>query len=329
MDRLFTRARELLRLTCTTLLLAFGSYSVGAAEAEQTYRVGFIGPGSAATAANYLQAFRDELRLRGYVEGRNLHIEYRYADGQRNRMPLIARELAQLKVDVMFVSTEPALLAAMEAGSGTPVVAVTCDPLDKMSLALKKGNATGFSCVASELAGKRLGFLKTIVPNLRRVALLYSAQDAYEPDLKHVEDAGQALGLVVSRFPVETIADFDKTFTLLEKDKAQAVYVALSGFTNINRKLIAQLCLKLRMASIFGFREYPEDGGLLSYGASNSDGFRRAAYFVDRILKGARPQDLPPEEPTRFELVVNGRTAATLGLAIPQDVLLLADEVIK
>ena len=312
---------------CWALLALGGAQDIAAG--EQVYRVGFLGPGSAATAANYLQAFRDELKARGYVEGRNLTIEYRYAEGQRLRLAGLAKELAQLKLSVIFAPTEPALLAVLDAASGTPVVTVSCDPLDKLSASLKKGNATGFSCVASELAGKRLGFLRTVVPNLRRVALLYSAQDAYEPDLKHVEEAGRALGLFVSRYPVQAPADFDRVFSSIANDKAQAVYIALSGFTNINRKLIAALSLKTRLASIFGFREYPEEGGMMSYGASNSDGFRRAAYFVDRILKGASPSDLPPEEPTRFELVINSRTVEALGLRVPSELLLIADEVVR
>ncbi len=310
-------------------LTAFASPAATAADAEPIYRVGFLNPNSPAVAAKYVQAFRDELQRRGYSEGRNLFIEYRYAQGQGDRLPLLAKELSELKLNVIFAPTEPALLAAMDSTSGTPVVTVTCDPMEKMVGALRKGNATGFSCVSSELAGKRLGLLRTIVPNLRRVALLYSVQDAYEPDLKRVDDAAQALGMLVARYPVQSLADFDKAFASMERDRMEAVYIALSGFTNLNRKLIAKLSLKQKLPSVFGFREFPEEGGMLSYGASNSDGYRRAAYFVDRILKGARPQDLPPEEPTRFELVVNARTAAMLNLRIPNEMLLVADDVIR
>jgi ABC-type uncharacterized transport system, periplasmic component len=318
-----------LAITCGTLLLGLGSTDVAAADSEPVYRVGVLNPNSAAVASKYVQAFRDELQTRGYVEGQNMRIEYRYADGKAERLPELATELSQLKMNVIFAPTEPALLAAMKAAAGTPVVTVTCDPMEKMTAALSKGNATGFSCVSSELAGKRLGFLKSVAPNIQRVALLFSAKDAYEPDLKGVENAAQTLGLVVTRFPVQTVDDFDKVFASMEKEKSQALYIALSGFMNFNRKLIAQRALNLKIPSIFGFREFPEEGGMLSYGASASDGYRRAAYFVDRILKGARPQNLPPEEPTRFELVVNGRTAGALNLTIPHEMLIQADQVIR
>jgi putative ABC transport system substrate-binding protein len=316
-------------ITSATLILCLGGAEAAEADGGPMYRVGVLLPSAPATSAKYVQAFRDELQRRGYVEARNLQITYRYAEGKVERLAPLATELAQLKVNVIFAATEPALLAAIKAAGGAPVVTVTCDPMEKMAVALSKGNATGFSCVSSELAGKRLGLLKSVTPNLRSVALLYSAQDAYEPDLKNVETAAQRLGLVITRVAVLQEDDFDRAFALIEKDRTQAVYIALSGFMNFHRKLIAQRALSLRLPSIFGFREFPEEGGLLSYGASASDGYRRAAYFVDRILKGAQPRDLPPEEPTRFELVVNGRTASVLKLTIPNDMLLSADEVIR
>jgi len=324
-------ARFISLLSFFLLGVAASSPRLATAEELQVYRVGILNPNSATIAAKYIQAFREELTQRGYTEGRNLVIESRYADGQSARLPGLAKELAQRKVNVIFAPTEPALLAAKEMGEGIPIVTVTCDPLEKMlgSLARPGGNATGFSCVSSALAGKRLSFLKGVVPNLKRVALLYSASDAYEPDLRNVETSAQTLGLSIFRVPVKSASDFDEAFSAMSKNGSHALYIALSGFTNFHRGAFAQLALRTKLPSIFGFREFPEEGGLMSYGASASDGYRRAAYFVDRILKGALPSELPAEEPTRFELVLNARTAAALAISIPNEILIQANEIIR
>ena len=327
------------RLSTTLQLTLFSTILMGAiwwnasasSQQDRISRVGLLNPNSPAIARRYVEAFRDELRRLGYVEHRNLVIEARYAEGNAERLNALAAELAQHKVDVLFAPTEPALKAAKEAGAGIPIVTVSCDPLEKLlgSLSRPGGNATGFSCVSSDLAGKRLNLLKSLVPNLKNVAMLYNVWDAYEPDLRNVETSAQVLGLSVGRFPVQSMADFEPAFAAMEKEGRQAVYISLSGFANFHRRTFAQLALKHRLPSVFGFREFPEEGGLLSYGASNSDGYRRAAYFVDRILKGASPKDLPAEEPTRFELVINAKTAAALGLTIPNAIFVQADEVIE
>lgn len=318
------------RLTFALALLigALWSGSVRS-QPERIFRVGLLNPNSPVIARKYVEAFRDELRRLGYVEPRNLVIEYRYAEGQADRLHGMAAELARLRVDVLFAPSEPALKAAKESGSGIPVVTVSCDPLEKLlgSLARPGGNATGFSCVSSDLAGKRLGLLKTLMPDLQRVAVLYNGRDAYEPDLKNVESSAEALSLSATRFPVQSTVDFEPVFAEMKKNGEQAIYISLSGFANFHRRTFAQLALKYRLPAIFGFREFPEEGGLMSYGASNSDGYRRAAYFVDRILKGANPKDLPAEEPTRFELVVNARTASALGLKIPDEILVQAEQI--
>ncbi len=295
------------------------------------YRVGLLSPGSPSSAAKALAAFMDELKARGHVEGQDLIVERRFAEGQPSRLKDLASELAQIPVNVFFAPTEPALLAAKASGRGIPIVTVTCDPMERMvgSLGRPGGNATGFSCVSASLAGKRLAYLKAVKPGLHVVGLLYSAQDAYEPDLRGVEAAARELGISIHRSPVSLPSDFEGAFRAMEDAHCQAVYIALSGFTNIHRKEFAQQALKRRLPSIFGFQEFAEDGGLMTYGADLSDGYRRAAYFVDRILRGASPVDLPAEEPTQFHLVINARTAGELGIKIPIEVLLQAERVIR
>ncbi len=295
----------------------------------KVYRVGLLNPNSPAIATKYIQAFREGMTGLGYTD-RNLFLEIRYAEGRRDRLKELAQELIQLKVDVVFAPTEPALLAAREVSDTIPIVTVSCDPLEKLVGALNRpgGNVTGFSCVSSALAGKRLSLLRTVLPKASRIALLYSAPDAYEPDLQNVEASAQKLGLTITRFPVKSAADLDAAFAAMQTAEQQALYIQLSGFANLHRRTLAHLSLRHRLPAIFGFREFPDDGGFMSYGASNSDGYRRAAYFVDRILKGAKPSDLPAEEPTRFELVINAKTAAALGISLPAEIRLAADEII-
>lgn len=275
-----------LRLTLfSTALMGAICWNVSASsQQDRIFRVGLLNPNSPAIAHRYVEAFRDELRRLAYIEDRNLIIEARYAEGKVERLNGLASDLAQLKVDVLFAPTEPALKAAKEAGAGIPIVTVSCDPLEKLlgSLSRPGGNATGFSCVSSDLAGKRLSLLKSMVPNLKNVAMLYNSGDAYEPDLRNTETSAVVLGLSVGRFPVQSVSDFEPAFAAMEKQGLQAVYISLSGFANFHRRTYAQLALKHRLPSVFGFREFPEDGGVLSYGASNSDGYRRAAYFVTK-----------------------------------------------
>jgi putative ABC transport system substrate-binding protein len=319
----------------TALLAILGiALSVSASHGQQQqklFRVGHLSPNSPTIAGKYIDAFRDELRRLGYDEKGNLLIEARFAEGRPEKLNELANELAKLNVDVFLAPTEPALNAAKQSGLGIPIVTVSCDPLEKMlgSLARPGGNATGFSCVNSDLAGKRLSLLKELLPNLWRVAMLYNAADAFEPDLKNVERSGSELGLTVSRFPVSSPADFGAAFASMEKQDQQALYISTSGFANFHRRTLAQHSQQHRLPAIFGFREFAEDGGLIAYGASLSDGYRRAAHFIDKIFKGASPKELPAEEPTRFELVLNAKTAKALGITIPPSLLARADEVVE
>lgn len=318
---------------CWIIVIGWHGALIANSSAQQTpkiHRVGILNPNSPAIAGKYIQAFRDEMRHLGYTDA-NLVIELRFAEGRTERLKELAVDLMRSRVEVILAPSEPALLAAKDVGGATPIVSVSCDPLEKFVGRLNRpgSSVTGFSCVSSALAGKRLSLLKTIVPNLNRVALLYSLPDAYEPDLNSVEQSAQQLGLSVTRFPVKSAADLEDAFAAIAKGQHQALYIQLSAFANFHRRTLAQLSSKHRLPAIFGFREFPEDGGLLSYGANNSDGYKRAAYFIDRILKGALPGDLPAEEPTRFDLVINSTTAAALGISIPRELLIQADEVIR
>jgi putative ABC transport system substrate-binding protein len=315
------------------LALALATWPLPAAAQQhaKVFRVGLLSANASTTNARHIKVFRETMHTLGYDEGRNLVIEMRFVDGQYEKLPAMAAELAALKVDVFFTVTEPALLAAKEAGRNIPIVAVTCNPIERLldSLAQPGGNATGFSCVSSELAGKRLGLLQTFVPTLKRVAMLYYIDASTETDLREAEAAANALGMSLVRFGVRSTDDLPNAFDAMVQDNCGALYIASSGFTNLYRQTLAQLALSHRMPAIYGFREFADDGGLITYGASLADAFRRAAYYVDKVLTGAKPSDLPAEEPNRFELVVNAKTAAAIGIAVPDLILVQADEVLE
>jgi putative ABC transport system substrate-binding protein len=313
------------------IALALCGSSSNAQQSGKIFRVGVLGLGSASTMQNRLGVFRDTLRDLGYQEGRNLIIESRFAHGAYDRLPGLASELARLKVDVFLAQGEPVLLAAKEKGENIPIVVVSCDPLEKLLGSLRRpgGNATGFTCVSSDLVGKRFGLLKDLLPQLRRVALLYNKRDNHELEFKDAEATAQSLGINLVRFPVESPTEFEPAFRRMIDEKCDALYIFASGFANLHWEKLAQLALNKRLPTLYGFREFVEFGGLVSYGANLSDGYRRAAALVDKILKGSLPSDLPVEQPTRFELVINARTAKALGLEVPSTLLALADEVIE
>jgi putative ABC transport system substrate-binding protein len=244
---------------------------------------------------------------------------------------VLAGVLARLKVDVFFVVGEPALLAAKEKGENIPIVVVSCDPIEKLLGSLRRpgGNATGFTCVSADLVGKRFSLLKGLLPRVRRIALLYNKRDNHELEFKDAETSGQLLEIGLVRFPVESPADFEPTFKGMVEQRCDAVYVTSTTFSVMHREKLAQIALSSGLPTLYGFREFAEAGGLMSYGANLLDAYRRAATFVDKILKGSRPSDLPVEQPTRFELVINARTAKALGLEVPPTLLALADEVLE
>jgi ABC-type uncharacterized transport system substrate-binding protein len=303
-----------MKLLVTPIVLAaalvFGVSSSNAEQTGKVSRVGVLQFASVKAAESRINAFRGGLRDLGYEEGRNLVLESRFADGDYDRLPVLAGELARLKVDVFFVAGEPALLAAKEKGENIPIVVVSCDPLEKLLGSLRRpgGNATGFTCVSSDLVGKRFSLLKALLPRMGRAALLYNKRDNHELELKDAEAIARSLEIGLARFPVESPADFDSVFKRMVDDKCDAVYVFTSSFSILHREKLAQTAIGYRLPTLYGFREFVEVGGLMSYGANLLNAYRRAATFVDKVLKGSRPSDLPVEQPTRFDLIINAKT---------------------
>ncbi|TMK76169.1 MAG: ABC transporter substrate-binding protein [Actinobacteria bacterium] len=308
-----------------------------AAEAQQaakSARIGYLAGNLAANPPQH-EAFRQGLRDLGYVEGRNVVIEYRSAEGNFERLPALAAELVALKADVIVTSETPAALAAKQATRTIPIVfSFAVDPVTSglvTSLARPGGNVTGLATLVPELVGKRLEQLTQAVPGVSRVAVLWqpgSQVERTEKDvLKRAEVAARELGVQLQF--VEAPADIDRAFSDMTRARAGAL-TSLGGpmFFNERRRLV-DLAAKNRLPAVYGLREYVDAGGLLSYGPNGVDLYRRAATYVDRILKGTKPGDLPVEQPTKFELVINLKTAKALGLTIPPSVLQRADEVIQ
>jgi len=310
-----------------------------AAEAQQAAKIARIGylAGSLAGNPHLPEAFRQGLRDLGYVEGRTVVIEYRDAEGKLERLPALAVELVALKVDVILAGGTPQALAAKQATRTLPIVfAAHADPVGSglvTSLARPGGNVTGLSLLAPELVGKRLEQLKQAVPGVNRVAVLWEP-GAYveltERDiLKETEVAARALGVRLQFVEARGPADFDRAFSDMTRARAGALTVLPSTMFIIERRRLVDLAAKNRLPAVYTSREYVDAGGLMAYGPSIADLFRRAATYVDKILKGAKPGDLPVEQPTKFELVINLKTAKALGLTIPPSVLSRADEVLQ
>jgi putative tryptophan/tyrosine transport system substrate-binding protein len=310
-----------------------------AAEAQQAAKVARIGYLATNLAGNPQgrDAFRQGLRDLGYVEGRNVVIEYRDAEGKIERLPALAVELVALKVDVIVTASTVAALAAKQATRTLPVVfAVAADPVTEglvTSLARPGGNVTGLSNLAPELVGKRLELLKQIVPGVTRVAVLWHpgalGKRTEKDSLKEAEVAARALGVQLQVVEARGPEDFNRAFSDMTRARAGALTILASSMFFGERSRLVDLAAKNRLPVVHMEREYVDAGGLMSYGPNVADSFRRAATYVDKILKGAKPGDLPVEQPTKFELGINLKTAKALGLTIPQSLLQRADEVIQ
>jgi putative ABC transport system substrate-binding protein len=282
-------------------------------------------------------AFRQGLRDLGYIEGRNVVIEYRDAEGKFERLPALAAELVVLKVDVIVVGGTPQALAAKQATRTIPIVlAGAGDPITSglvTSLARPGGNVTGLSILGPELVGKCLELLKQAIPGVSHVAVLWHPGGHGERTernmLKEAEVAGRALGVRLQFVETRGPADFDRAFSDMTRARAGALTVLPSNMLITERRRLVDLTAKSRLPAVYPMRVFVDVGGLMSYGANIADMFRRAATYVDKILKGAKPGDLPVEQPTNFELVINLKTAKALGLTIPQTLLLQADQVIE
>src|SRR5258705_947152 len=311
--------------------------AVEAQQAAKVARIGYLATNLGATTSHVRGAFFQGLRDLGYVEGRNLVIEIRDAEGKFERFPALAAELVALKVDVIVAITARAALAAKQATSTLPIVFIAAsDPVTSglvNSLARPGGNVTGVSLVFPELVGKSLELLKQAVPGVSRVALLWQpgvSDERTERDvLKGAEVAAQALGVRLQVVEARGRADFDKAFSEMTRTRAGALTVVSTPMFVSERRRLVDLAAKNRLPAVYAWREFVEAGGLMAYGPNLADLYRRAGTYVDKILKGTKPGDLPVEQPTTFELAINLKTARDLGLTIPPSVLGRADEVIR
>jgi putative ABC transport system substrate-binding protein len=324
------------RRDAVAALLAIGAAPL-AAHAQQSAkirRIGLLSPFSPSATAVWHQAFRLGLRDLGWVEGKNISIEYRYAEGRNDRLPDLAADLVRLKVDIIFVDSTSPALAARKATRAIPIVIASGgDTLASglvESLARPGGNITGLDQMSPELGGKRLELLKEIVPQLSRVAVLWNPQNqASTLNWKELQLPARQLGVQLHSLEVRSPGDFDKAFEDVTGARAGAIAVMPDPVFVTNLKRIADLAARSRLPSIFHLREFADSGGLVAYGPDRSDMFRRAATYVDKILKGAKPGDLPIEQPTKFELVINLKAAKALGITVPPSLLARADEVIQ
>jgi putative tryptophan/tyrosine transport system substrate-binding protein len=303
------------------------------AQAQQLPRIGYLGGGSAELEKPWIGAFQQGLRDLGYVEGNNIVIERRYAAGRYEQLPGLIAQLLALKVDVILAASTPVALSTKKTTTSTPIVMVVADPVGTglvASLAQPGGNITGLSDFHADLVTKRLELLKEVTPSLARVAVLSNpASITCSAQFKELNAAAPGLGLTVIAIEAMVPEDLPKSFSAIKKDRIGGVLVCGDRMFNTHRTQIFELANKNRLPAIYSAREYAETGGLMSYGANFPDLYRRAATYVDKILKGAKPADLPIEQPTKFEFIINLKAAKQIDLTIPPNVLARADRVIK
>jgi putative ABC transport system substrate-binding protein len=325
--------KKIIFLALCSLLFARCS-SAQAQPASKMSRIGYLSSVSKDSDSYRSDAFRQGLRSLGYVEGQNITVEYRYAAGDLKRFPDLVDELIQLKIDVMVVSSAPGVLAAKKATQSIPIVMTNVgDPVGEGiidSLARPGGNVTGLTGVAPDLSGKRLELLKETVPRLSRVGVLWDPASRGAATLfKETEAPALEMKVQLQSLEVRQPEDFERVFKVAASKQLGALVVLQSPFTATHRRAIVDFATKSRLPTMFGEGAHVEAGGLMSYAPNYNDLFRRAATFVDKILKGRKPADLPVEQPTKFEFVINLKTAKQIGVTIPQSVLFRADKVIK
>jgi putative ABC transport system substrate-binding protein len=303
-------------------------------QAAKIARLGILSPLTATIAAHNLEALREGLRDLGWVEGRNLVIENRFGEGRADRLPELANELVRLKVDVIVTGAFPGALAAKNATTTIPIVMVTTgDPVASGligSLARPGGNVTGVTALGRELSVKRLSLLKETVAGVARVAVLSNPANPEDgPMVKSLEVAARSLGLQLRVIDVRDPTEFENAFATITKERAGAIMVLTDSMFYTHSRRIVELAAKSRLPTTYGVRQYVDDGGLMFYGATLADMYYRAATYVDKILKGAKPADLPVEQPTKFDFVVNMKTAKALGIKIPNSILVQATKIIE
>ena len=308
--------------------------SAGAQQAKSGALIGFLSSRSPEAEKSRRAAFQQGLKELGYVEGKNIVVEQRYAEGNFDRLPELAADLVRLKVDVIVATGAPASQAAKKTTRTVPIVmGNAADPVGTglvASLARPGGNVTGLSDFAEGVITKRLELLKEVAPAIARVAVLLNPGNPSNPlQLKEVQAAAPSVGLALRAFEIKTPDDLDATFAAMKKQRSGALLVFGDPLLETSRRQIAKFAVENRLPAIYSHSGWMDAGGLMSYGVNFDDLYRRAAYYVDKILKGAKPADLPIEQPTKFELVINLKTAKQIGLTIPPNVLARADRVIK
>ena len=329
------RSRDVARtiLTVVLFLLACMPLPTAAQQVGKVPRIGLLGTATSALMAPWITAFREGLREHGYVEGHSIVIEYRWGDGKPERFPDLAAELVGLKVDVIVTSGPHAIRATQRATSTIPIVmAIIEDPVDQgfvRSFGRPGGNLTGLSFQDAELVTRRVQLLHEAIPTVTRVAALWDSTSSGSTALKAMERAASSMGLVVQVLEVREAQDFERVFRAARQQRAQAVIQLASPLFAAQRQTVLTLMAKNRLPAMCQERTFVVDGCLMAYGPSFPDMFRRAAYYVDRILKGAKPADLPVERAAKFELVINLQTAKTLGVTISPSVLLRADQIVE
>jgi putative tryptophan/tyrosine transport system substrate-binding protein len=317
-------------------LLSVHSFPVQAQQMNKIPRIGYLSALDPASESGRAEAIRLALRELGYIEGQNIMIEYRYSQGDVDKGSELAVQLVRLKVDLIVVAGgDPWIRATKNATNTIPIVMVGPgrNPVEAglvESLARPGGNVTGITNLARELSGKQLELLKEVVPKLGRVAVLYDpAIPTNVRDVKEIPPVARALGLTVRFWEVGVVEDFDRVFAALNKERPDGLYVQGGPLMTANQKQLVDLASKSRLPSVYIRSQFVEAGGLMSYGVDIADSYRRVGFYVDKILKGAKPADLPVEQPTKFELVINLKTAKQIGLTIPPSMLARAERVIR
>ena len=323
--------RKLAVIVALVFTLAMIAAVAQAQQPKKVPRVGVLFIGS--RNQPHLDAFKQGLRERGYTEGKNIVLEYRYAKGNNDRLPQLAAELVRDKVDVIVTTASVSALAARRATKTIPIVMTSGNPLESglaASLAKPGGNVTGLTVLSVDLSGKRVELLRETFPKTTRIAALQSPQD-FEAGAgyKETQEAAKAFSLPLHPVEVQSANDFEHAFAQMEKARETALLVILSPMITLNSRRIVELALKYRLPGMYPTKQFAEEGGLMAYGPLIPDLYRRAATYVDKILKGANPGELPIEQPTKFELVINLQTAKQISVTIPPSVLARADKVIK
>jgi putative tryptophan/tyrosine transport system substrate-binding protein len=325
-----SKTKKILCLALTALLFAL-NLSAEAQQADKIPRIGILFIGS--RNQPHLEAFKQGLRERGYTEGKNIVLEYRYAEGKFDRVPALVDELVRMKVDIIVTTSSISARAARKATKTVPIVMTTGSPVEQglaESLAKPGGNVTGLTVMAVELTGKRLEILKETFPKMTRVAALWApGQSEAVKGFKEIQEAARSFSLRLQSVELQNAEELEKVFAEISKGRPNALVVVLDPLVTLHSKQIVDLALKHHLPGMYPTRQFAEEGGLMAYGPLIADLYRRAATYVDKILKGAKPGDLPIEQPMKFELVLNLKTAKQIGVRIPQSVLFRADKVIK